>query len=146
MLEIPLVRLDPDLEVLPSYAKPGDAAVDLAARIDATLAPGGGRALIPTGIAIALPEGYAGYVLSRSGLAANHGVCCLNAPGLIDSGFRGEVQVILVNTDPSTPYEVHRGDRIAQLMVVKADQVKFLVVEQLDSTKRGESGFGHTGR
>lgn len=146
VLEIPIVILDEDLGPTPAYARPGDAAVDLVARVDVVLPPAGGRALVPTGIAIALPEGYAGLVLSRSGLAARHGVCCLNAPGLVDSGFRGEIQVLLVNTDPSTSYAVHRGDRVAQLLVVQAGQIQFCAVEQLDGTERGESGFGHTGR
>jgi dUTP pyrophosphatase len=110
MVEIQLVRLDMDLPV-PSYARLGDAGCDLVARADAVLAPAGGRAVIPTGIALNIPEGHAGLVLPRSGLAARHGVSCLNAPGLIDPGYRGEVAVILVNTDPSTPYKVCRGDR-----------------------------------
>jgi dUTP pyrophosphatase len=146
MPEIPLMLLDEGLAIVPSYAKLGDAAVDLMSRIDATIPARGGRAIVPTGIAIALPVGYAGYVLSRSGLAANHGVACLNAPGLVDSGYRGEIQVILVNTDPHVSYEVHRGDRVAQLMVVAADQVNFHLVDSLDDTDRGTKGFGHTGR
>ncbi len=146
MLEIPIQILDEDLGQLPAYARLGDAAVDLVARTDAELSASGGRALIPTGIAIALPSGYAGLVLSRSGLAARHGVCCLNAPGLVDSGYRGEIQVVLVNLDPNEAYTVHRGDRIAQLMVVRADQMLFHVPDRLDATERGENGFGHTGR
>ena len=138
--------LDEDLGPMPSYARPGDAAVDLVARTDVVLASGGGRALIPTGIAIALPDGYVGLVLSRSGLATRHGVCCLNAPGLVDSGYRGEIQVVLLNTDATESYVVHRGDRIAQLMVIPADQVQFRGVDQLNVTERGENGFGHTGR
>ena len=145
MLEIPLVRLDPDLPT-PSYARPGDAGCDLVARAGAILAPGGGRATIATGIALELPEGYAGLVLSRSGLAARHGVSCLNAPGLIDPGYRGEVAVILVNTDPATPYEVHRGDRIAQLVICRVEEARFLVVERLETSERGAGGFGHSGR
>ena len=116
MLEIPVLQLDPDL-ALPAYAHAGDAGADLVARTAVTLEAGGGRALVPTGIAIAVPDGYAGLVLPRSGLALKHGVTCLNAPGLIDAGYRGEVCVLLVNTDPSNEYEVHRGDRIAQLVV-----------------------------
>ena len=116
------------------------------ARVGATLAPGGGRETIATGIALELPEGYAGLVLSRSGLAARHGVSCLNAPGLIDPGYRGEVAVILVNTDPATPYEVHRGDRIAQLVICRVEEARFLVVERLETSERGAGGFGHSGR
>ena len=115
-LQIPVVRLDPDLP-LPAYAHPGDAGADLVAREDAVLAAGGGRALIPTGVAIALPEGWAGFVQPRSGLALRHGVTVLNSPGLIDAGYRDELKVILVNTDPDAPYQVHRGDRIAQLVI-----------------------------
>lgn len=138
--------LDEELAPMPAYAKPGDAAVDLVARNHVVLAPGGGRVLVPTGVAIALPDGFAALVLSRSGLAMRHGVCCLNAPGLIDSGYRGEIFVVLLNTDPTEPYEVHRGDRIAQLIVMPADQMRFCRVDQLETTERGESGFGHTGR
>ena len=101
---------------------------------------------MPTGVALAVPDGHAGLVLPRSGLAARHGVTCLNAPGLIDPGYRGEVAVILVNTDPSTAYEIHRGDRIAQLVVCKIEQVDFTAVDALDPTERGVGGFGHSGR
>ena len=145
MLEIPLVRLDPDLP-LPSYARPGDAGCDLLAREAAVLAPGGGRAKVPTGMALELPAGFAGLVLSRSGLAAAHGVACLNAPGLIDPGYRGEVSVILVNTDPATPYEIRRGDRIAQLVICRVEEVSFFVVNGLGASERGAGGFGHSGR
>jgi dUTP pyrophosphatase len=145
MLEIPLVRLDVDLPA-PSYARLGDAGCDLVARADAVLAPAGGRATIATGIALKIPEGYAGLVLPRSGLAARHGVTCLNAPGLIDPGYRGEVAVILVNTDPSTPYEIYRGDRIAQLVICRVEEARFVVVASLATSERGEGGFGHSGR
>ena len=145
MLEIPLVRLDMDLPV-PSYARPGDAGCDLVARIGTVLAPGGGRATIPTGVALEIPDGYAGFVLARSGLAARHGLGCLNAPGLIDPGYRGEVAVILVNTDPTTPYEVHRGDRIAQLVICRVEEARFAVVDELETSERGAGGFGHSGR
>jgi dUTP pyrophosphatase len=145
MLEIPLVRLDVDLPA-PSYARLGDAGCDLVARADAVLAPAGGRATIATGIALKIPEGYAGLVLPRSGLAARHGVTCLNAPGLIDPGYRGEVAVILVNTDPSTPYEIYRGDRIAQLVICRVEEARFVVVASLATSERGERGFGHSGR
>ncbi len=147
MLEVPLVRLDPDLPV-PSYAHQGDAGADLYARQDVVLDPGGGRSLVPTGIALALPPGYAGFVLPRSGLALRHGVTCLNTPGLIDAGYRDELRVLLVNTDPSTPYEVRRGDRIAQLVIQAVDEAKFVEVAQgeLPESTRGLGGFGHTGR
>jgi dUTP pyrophosphatase len=145
VLEVPIVRLDPDLP-LPGYARPGDAGADLLAREGCRLAAGGGRATVPTGIAIALPEGYAALVQPRSGLAARHGVTCLNAPGLIDAGYRGEIAVILLNTDPETPYEVRRGDRIAQLVIYPVAAVSFVEQEQLAATSRGTGGFGHTGR
>jgi dUTP pyrophosphatase len=145
VLRIPVVRLDPDLP-LPAYARPGDAGADLVAREPAVLRRGGGRALVPTGIALALPEGYAGFVQPRSGLAWRHGVTCLNTPGLIDSGYRDELRVLLVNTDPDHDYEVHRGDRIAQLVVQRVEQVCFTPVDRLDETERGTGGFGHTGR
>ncbi len=112
VLEIPLRRLDPDL-VMPAYATEGDAGADLVAAEPMTLAPGGGRGLVPTGAAIAIPAGYAGFVQPRSGLAMKHGVTCLNTPGLIDSGYRGELKVLLVNTDPSEPFTIERGDRVA---------------------------------
>lgn len=101
---------------------------------------------MPTGLAISIPEGYAGFVQPRSGLALKHGVTCLNTPGLIDSGYRGELKVILINTDPDTPFEVHRGERIAQLVVQKVAQTTLLEVEELPSSERGEGGFGSTGR
>jgi len=145
VLEVPIVRLDPDLE-LPAYARPGDAGVDLRASEDVVLAPGGGRALVPTGIALAIPRGFAGFVQPRSGLALKHGVTCLNTPGLIDSDYRGEIKVLLVNTDPSEPFEVRRGERIAQLVIQAVEHVFFSEVDDLDATERGEGGFGHTGR
>ena len=145
VLEVPLVRIDPDLP-LPGYARPGDAGADLVAREDAVLAPGGGRALVPTGVAVALPPGYAGFVQPRSGLALRHGVTCLNTPGLIDAGYRDELRVLLVNTDPTTPYEVRRGDRIAQLVVQRVEECRFDVVDELPPSDRGLGGFGHSGR
>jgi dUTP pyrophosphatase len=145
MLEVPLRRLDPDLP-LPSYAHAGDAGVDLVAREGALLSAGGGRALVPTGVAIALPEGYAGFVQPRSGLALRHGVTCLNTPGLIDCGYRDELKVLLVNTDPEIAYEVHRGDRIAQLVVQRVEACVFAVVDELPDTTRGLGGFGSSGR
>ena len=144
-LAVPVVRLDPDLP-LPGYARAGDAGADLVARVGVTLAPNGGRAMVPTGVALAIPEGYAGFVQPRSGLALRHGVTCLNTPGLIDSGYRDELAVLLVNTDPLTPYEVHRGDRIAQLVIQPVEEAVFLEVEALSDSERGLGGFGSTGR
>ncbi|MBA51839.1 MAG: dUTP diphosphatase [Acidimicrobiaceae bacterium] len=145
MLVIPVQRLNSDLP-LPNYAKPGDAGADLIANEEVTLPPGGGRALIGTGIAVAIPRGYAGFVQPRSGLALRHGITCLNSPGLIDSGYRDELKVLLVNTDPSEPYEVHRGDRIAQLVIQKVEEVAWEESDELDDTERGLGGFGHSGR
>jgi dUTP pyrophosphatase len=143
-IEIPLVRLDPDLP-MPAYARSGDAGADLCAREDVTLAPGGGRAVVPTGVAIAIPPGHAGFVLPRSGLALEHGVTVLNSPGLIDAGYRDELRVVLVNTDPTTPYAIHRGDRIAQLVIQLVEACTFTIVDALEGENRG-GGFGHTGR
>jgi dUTP pyrophosphatase len=143
-LPVPVVRLDLDLP-LPTYARAGDAGLDLLAREDATLAPAGGRALIPTGIALALPDGYAGFVQPRSGLALRHGVTCLNTPGLIDAGYRDELKVLLVNLDPTEAFEVRRGERIAQLVVQAVAAVEWHPVETLEGTNRG-GGFGSTGR
>ena len=145
MLDLPVLRLDPDLP-LPAYARSGDAGVDLVAREDVTLAPAGGRALVPTGIAIALPDGYAGFVQPRSGLAFKHGVTCLNTPGLIDSGYRGELKVCLINHDPIEPFDVKRGERIAQLVIQAVEQVDFVEVEVLDESERGDKGFDSSGR
>ncbi len=144
MLDLPITRLDADLP-LPAYARSGDAGLDLLAREDAVLAAGGGRALVPTGVAVAIPDGHAGFVQPRSGLALRHGVTVLNSPGLIDSGYRDELRVLLVNTDPVTPYGVHRGDRIAQLVILAVDAVRLVEVNQLGGDNRG-GGFGHTGR
>jgi dUTP pyrophosphatase len=146
MLRVPLHRLDDGLPV-PTYARTGDAGADLMARGDALLPCRGGRALVPTGVAVAIPPGYAGMVLPRSGLALRHGITCLNTPGLIDSGYRGELQVILVNHDPEHDYEVSRGDRIAQLVIVKVEEATFDLVSEdgLGVADRGAGGFGHTG-
>ena len=144
-LTVQVVRLDRDLP-LPGYAHVGDAGADLVARIEVLLEPNGGRAMVPTGIALALPEGYAGFVQPRSGLAMRHGVTCLNTPGLIDSGYRDELAVLLVNTDPEVPYRVKRGDRIAQLVVQRVESVDFVEVETLAGSERGLGGFGSTGR
>lgn len=145
MLRIPIVLLDPDLP-RPSYAHPGDAGADLRARADVLLAAGGGRALVPTGVAVALPPGHAGLVLPRSGLALRHGVTVLNTPGLVDSGYRGELKVILVNTDPETDYQVSRGDRIAQLVIQRVEEAHLAVVDELPSSARAGGGFGSSGR
>lgn len=139
-----MVQLDPDLP-LPSYARAFDAGADLVARQDAVLAAAGGRALVPTGIALAIPEGYAGFVQPRSGLALRHGVTCLNTPGLIDAGYRDELKVLLVNTDPTEPYHVRRGDRIAQLVIQRVEHAQFTTVGELAPSERGAAGFGSTG-
>ncbi len=146
MLRVPLHQLDPELPV-PRYAREGDAGADLVARADAVLACRGGRAVVPTGVAVAIPAGYAGLVLPRSGLAMRHGITCLNAPGLVDSGYRGELQVVLVNHDPTHDYAVRRGDRIAQLVLVRVESAAFAIVpeEGLGDSERGGGGFGHTG-
>nr|WP_207619876.1 dUTP diphosphatase [Nocardioides sp. IC4_145] len=142
-MEIAVIRLDPDLP-LPAYAHPGDAGADLLTTVDVTLAPGE-RALLPTGIALALPHGYVGLVHPRSGLAARHGLTVVNAPGTIDAGYRGEVKVLLVNLDPSEPVELHRGDRIAQLVVQRVETATFVEVDVLPSSQRGTGGYGSTG-
>jgi dUTP pyrophosphatase len=144
MVPVSIVRLDPEL-ALPAYAHEGDAGLDLRAREAATLAPRGGRALVPTGIAIAIPMGYAGFVLPRSGNALRHGIGLANAPGLIDSAYRGEIKVVLLNTDPDEPFHIERGDRIAQLVVQRVEAVGWVEVESLDGLDRG-GGFGHSGR
>ena len=145
MVRLPITRLDPDLP-LPGYAHAGDAGADLVARHDATLDAAGGRALGATGIALAIPEGYAGFVQPRSGLALRHGVTCLNTPGLIDAGYRDELKVLLVNTDPDNDYTVHRGDRIAQLVIQRVESCDFDVVDELPPSSRDLGGFGSTGR
>ena len=144
VLRIPVLRLDADLP-LPAYARPGDAGADLVAREGAVLPAGGGRALVPTGIALALPEGWAGFVQPRSGLALRHGVTCLNTPGLIDAGYRDELRVLLVNTDPVADYEVRRGDRIAQLVIQRVEHADFAPVDAVYESERGNGCFGHTG-
>jgi dUTP pyrophosphatase len=146
MLRVALHQLDPDLAV-PSYARPGDAGADLLARQSVVVPCRGGRALVPTGVAVAIPPGYAGFVLPRSGLALRHGVTCLNTPGLIDAGYRGELQVILVNHDPEEDYAVSRGDRIAQLVIMGVEEADFALVSHdgLGEASRGSGGFGHTG-
>ena len=137
-------RLDPDLP-LPAYAHEGDAGLDLYAREAVTLAPGA-RAAVGTGVAIALPPGYAGFVLPRSGLALRHGLSKVNTPGLVDAGYRGEIRVLLINHDPSTPVTLARGDRIAQLVVQRVERVELVEVETLPESTRGAGGFGSSGR
>jgi dUTP pyrophosphatase len=143
-LDLPVQRLDPELP-LPAYARPDDAGLDLLAREDAELAPGGGRARIPTGLAVAIPPGWAGFVQPRSGLATRHGVTCLNSPGLIDAGYRGELAVLLVNHDPDDAFVVRRGDRIAQLVVQPVESVNLVVTDELPDSQRGDGGWGHSG-
>ena len=147
MVDVLVHRLGPDVTV-PAYARAGDAGADLTAREGVVLAAGGGRALVPTGLVVAIPPGHAGFVLPRSGLALEHGVTCLNTPGLIDAGYRGEVRVLLVNTDPDEAYKVEPGDRIAQLVVQRVKQAQFREVteDDLPPAERGAGGFGHTGR
>ena len=144
VLAVPVVQLDPELP-LPSYGWENDAGADLMASEDATLAPSGGRALVGTGVAVAIPEGYAGFVQPRSGLALRHGVTCLNTPGLIDPGYRDELRVLLVNTDPQHPYVVRRGDRIAQLVIQRVERASFTITSELPPSGRGTGGFGSTG-
>ena len=142
-VDILIQRLDPGLPV-PSRAHPGDAGIDLCTAQDVELAPGQ-RALVPTGIAIALPDGYAGFVHPRSGLAARHGVTIVNAPGTVDAGYRGEIRVTLLNTDPDRPVRFQRGDRIAQLIIQRVAYPVFHEVETLPGSARGDNGFGSTG-
>lgn len=140
-----MVALDPDLP-LPSYARPDDAGLDLTARVDTTVPAGGGRALVPTGIAVAIPAGYAGFLQPRSGLALRHGITLANTPGLVDAGYRDELKVVLLNTDPTEDFEVRRGERIAQLVVQRVEHVTWRPVDTLDASARGNGAFGHTGR
>jgi dUTP pyrophosphatase len=143
-LRIPIRRLDPGLP-LPSAQHVGDAGLDLYAAAEVELEPRGGRALVPTGIAIAIPAGYAGFVQPRSGLALRHGVTCLNTPGLVDAGYRDEIRVLLVNLDPAESFKVSRGDRIAQLVIQRFEHVEWDEVTDLDSSERGLQGWGSTG-
>ncbi|CAB4771918.1 unannotated protein [freshwater metagenome] len=142
-LSVPVVRLDPDLP-LPSYAHPGDAGADLLTTVDVVLAPGE-RALVPTGVALAIPEGYVGLVHPRSGLAARHGLSIVNTPGTVDAGYRGEVKVLLVNLDPREPVELRRGDRVAQLVLQRVERAGFVEVDALPDSARGAGGYGSTG-
>ena len=142
-VDVLIRRLDPTLP-LPAYAHPGDAGADLLTTVDATLAPGE-RAVLPTGVAIALPDGYAAFVHPRSGLAARCGVALVNAPGTVDAGYRGEIKVILVNLDPVHPVTLKRGDRVAQLVVQRVERAVFHEVAELPGSHRGDGGFGSTG-
>ncbi len=143
-MRIPIRRLDPGLP-LPAHQHDGDAGLDLHAAADALLEPRGGRALVPTGIAIAIPPGCAGFVQPRSGLALRHGVTCLNTPGLVDAGYRDEIRVLLMNLDPREPFKVSRGDRIAQLVIQRFETVEWDEVTDLDASDRGKKGWGSTG-
>jgi dUTP pyrophosphatase len=140
---VPVLRLDPDLP-LPAYAHPGDAGADLVTAVDVTLAPGE-RALVPTGIALAVPDGYVALVHPRSGLAARHGLSIVNTPGTVDAGYRGEIKVLLVNLDPREPIELRRGDRVAQLVLQRVERAAFAEVEVLPESARGDGGYGSTG-
>jgi dUTP pyrophosphatase len=142
-LDIAVVRLDPDLP-LPSYAHPGDAGADLHTTVDITLGPGE-RAMVPTGLSIALPDGYVALVHPRSGLAARHGISIVNSPGTVDAGYRGEIKVMLINHDPTESVTLARGDRIAQLVIQKFERARFVEVGVLPDSVRGAGGYGSTG-
>lgn len=142
-VEVALRRLDPGMP-LPAYAHPGDAGADLHTAVDVRLTPGE-RVLVPTGVAIALPEGYVALVHPRSGLAARHGLSIVNTPGTVDAGYRGEIKVLLINLDPHEPLELTRGDRIAQLVIQRVERARFEPVEVLPDSVRGEGGYGSTG-
>ena len=142
-IQVKIKRLDQELS-LPRYANPGDAGLDLYSAVDVVIEPMR-RVMIPTGVAIALPEGYAGFVQPRSGLAAKKGLSIVNTPGLVDSGYRGELKVIAINTDTDEPIAIARGERVAQLVVQRVPVVELVEVDELDATERGEGGFGSTG-
>jgi dUTP pyrophosphatase len=144
LVEVLVARLDRDLP-LPAYAHPGDAGMDLLAAADAVVPPAGGRVTVPTGLSLALPDGFVGLVHPRSGLAALSGITVLNAPGTVDAGYRGEIRVTLLNTDPVQAFSVRRGDRIAQLVIQRVERVRLIEVEHLPGSVRGEGGFGSTG-
>jgi dUTP pyrophosphatase len=144
LLEVRFIKIDPEAPA-PEYAQAGDAGCDLTSRINAVLEPGE-RALLPTGIAVSIPEGFAGFIQPRSGLASRHGVSIVNTPGLIDSHYRGEIKVILVNLDRSEQFTLNRGDKICQLVIQKVEHARFAEVEKLDVTERGAGGFGSTGK
>jgi dUTP pyrophosphatase len=142
-LEVLLLMLDDDLPE-PTYSHPGDAGADLVTRIDVVI-PAQGRVTVPTGVAIALPDGYAAFVHPRSGLARRHGLTIVNAPGTVDAGYRGEIEVTLLNTDPDEALTLHRGDRVAQLVVQRVERARFIRAERLPGSHRGEGGFGSSG-
>jgi len=142
-LQVQLKMLDPELEA-PSYAHPGDAGADLRAREDVVLLPGE-RKLVPTGVAIALPDGFVALIHPRSGLATKHGLTIVNAPGTVDAGYRGEISVTLLNTDSTQPIELRRGDRIAQMVIQRVEHAQFIPVSELSGSVRGTGGFGSTG-
>jgi dUTP pyrophosphatase len=143
-VKLPFTRLS-EAALAPRRAKEGDAGYDLHAAEEATLAPGA-RASIGTGLAVAIPDGHAGLVLPRSGLALRHGIALVNAPGLVDAGYRGEVRVLLLNTDPAESFHVNVGDRVAQLVIVRHAEPELVEVDALEASTRGEGGFGSTGR
>ena len=143
MVEVLVTRLDPGIP-LPAYAQPGDAGADLRSAVDLTLDPGE-RAMVPTGIAIALPDGHAAFVHPRSGLAIKHGLSMVNTPGTIDAGYRGEISVLLINHDPREPIDIKRGDRVAQLVVQRVEHAAFIEADELPDSSRGSGGFGSTG-
>lgn len=142
-MRLPIKRLDPGLP-LPAYAHEGDAGLDLYSAEDVTIEPGR-RALVPTGIALAIPDGYAGFVQPRSGLAIRQGLSFVNTPGLIDAHYRGEVKVVAVNLDPVEPIVLRRGDKVAQLVIQRVERAEVVEADELDATMRGEGGFGSTG-
>ncbi|WP_425956958.1 dUTP diphosphatase [Xylanimonas sp. McL0601] len=139
-----LIRLLDDAVPVPAYAHPGDAGADLVTTVDVEIPPQG-RVTVPTGVAIALPDGYAAFVHPRSGLAAKHGLTIVNAPGTVDAGYRGELRVTLLNTDVAEPVRLERGDRVAQLVIQKVEKARFLRAETLPGSHRGDGGFGSSG-
>ena len=143
-VDVLLRRLDPGLPA-PEYARPGDAGADLRTAVDVELGPGE-RTVLPTGVAVAMPEGYAAFVHPRSGLAARYGVSLVNTPGTIDSGYRGEIKLIVVNLDRTSPVAFKRGDRVAQLVLQRVERARFVEVDELPSSERGDGGHGSTGR
>lgn len=142
-ISVKIKKIDKSVSI-PEYAHDGDAGSDLRSSIDIEIKPGE-RILVPTGIAVQIPKGYAGFVQPRSGLAIKHGISVLNTPGLIDSKYRGEIKIILINMDMSKPFIINKGDRIAQLVIQKISEVDYVEVNELDETRRGDSGFGSTG-
>ena len=144
MIELQIKLLDDGIP-MPRYQHDGDAGLDLPSRVDLVIEPGE-RAMVPTGIAVAIPPGYAGFVLPRSGLASRHGIALVNSPGLVDSGYRGEMWIVMINTDKREAFHLERGDRIAQLVIQKVEDVSIIGVDELDETSRGAGGFGSTGK